>query len=145
MMTQLQTDAAQHPELFQWNGSIPEQRLLRWLKDRALVVPEDLLRLWTTTGGGELFETETLLAPNRSTDPGSDLDSVNQLHWESGLPTKYLIFSVGAFGLSAIRLADGNYVLLDDEGYSELSEFTDLADWYSSTIRSEYAQRYGLE
>ena len=45
------------------NGSIPKERLDEWLRQRDLEVPSELAELWQETGGGNLFESETILGP----------------------------------------------------------------------------------
>ena len=80
-------DAAIRPTLFSWFGAIPRNEIESWLELSGLRVPDDVRKLWTVTGGGDLFdEGETLLHPTgvRSSEPcfneGTDfVDSVNQL------------------------------------------------------------------
>jgi len=145
MSGRLHEDVSLRPELFRWNGPIPQENLERWLADRSFRVPHDLKLFWQETGGGELFESETILSPSDAAEPGDDIECVNRLHWARGLSPAYLIFAIGSFGLSAIRLVDQSYALIDEDTYAEVGEFSDLTEWYSSTIRSEYAQRYALD
>jgi hypothetical protein len=145
MSARFKKDATLHPELFSWRGAISEADLQCWLTSRALQVPLDLQQLWQHVGGGDFFETETILHPCDPMDSGDDVDSVNLLHRERGLPSGYLIFHVGAFGFSAVRLADQTYVLLDSDTYGEVAEFSDLDHWYYSMVRPEYAERYRLD
>ncbi len=135
-------DSARYPELFEWNGTIAPDRLQSWLQDRGLNLPQDLIELWEVTGGGELFETESILSPFADPHSGDDIDSVNEFHHSNGLAQQYLVFHVGT-GLTTVRLIDGCYVTLNDI-YQELSSFLTLDDWYIAEIRSEYAKRYNL-
>lgn len=57
-------DARRRPELFVWNGGIDAARLDTWLQSRHLNVPGDLRFFWIQTGGGDFFESETVLAPS---------------------------------------------------------------------------------
>jgi hypothetical protein len=63
MNTLLEQDSSRRPELFVWNGSLSKERIEKWLEERQLKLPEDLVELWQETGGGELFESETILGP----------------------------------------------------------------------------------
>ena len=139
----LMQDSDRHPKLFLWNDAIPANRLQAWLQDRNLKLPKDLIEFWEMTGGGELFETETILSPVCDIQFGDDIDSVNEFYHSQGMPQHYLVFHVGT-GISAVRLTDGCYVYLNDS-YQELSEFLTLDQWYITEIRSEYAGRYKLD
>jgi hypothetical protein len=144
MRGRMKQDSTRRPELFSWNGPIAVDDLDDWLNIRRLHVPDDLRELWRDTGGGEMFESESILAPFGSEELGDDVDGVNRLHQDRGLPSGYLIFHVGGVGLSAVRLADQCFVLIEEDGYAERAEFESLEDWYDSAIRAEYVQRYGL-
>lgn len=137
-------DSASRPELFTWHGHISAEQLDEWLETRRLRIPCDLHQLWQETGGGEIFESETILSPLGEEELGDDVDSVNRLHRDRGLAPGYLIFHVGGAGISAVRLADQHFVLMSEDGYTEEVEFRSLEEWYCSAIRSEYARRYGF-
>lgn len=133
-------DAARHPQLFIWNGTIESNQLQVWLQEHQLNLPQDLIELWKQTNGGDLFESETILSPFGDDSLGDDIDSVNEFHYSQGMARKYLLFHLGT-GLSAVRLTDGYYVKLDDN-YQEIAEFQSLDDWYRDELRSEYGKRY---
>lgn len=139
----LMQDSVRHPKLFVWNGGIVGDRLNIWLQKHNLNLPEDLIAFWEITGGGDLFESETILSPFGDTYLGDDLDSVNEFHYSQGMKQDYLVFHVGT-GLSAVRLADGHYVTLRDN-YQELSDFFSLDDWYVGEVRSQFANQYNLD
>ena len=40
-------------------------------------------------------------------------------------------------------MPSGNYVELASEGFRAVRRFASLDEWYRSTLRAEYAQRYG--
>ncbi|MFM6209362.1 SMI1/KNR4 family protein [Planktothrix sp.] len=136
-------DAARHPQLFVWNGTIESNQLELWLQEHQLNLPQDLIELWKRTNGGDLFESETILSPFGDDSLGDDIESVNEFHDSQGMSKNYLLFHVGT-GLSAVRLTDGYYVKLD-ESYQEIAEFQSLDDWYRDELREEYAKRYNLE
>jgi len=136
-------DAHQREDLFHWLGPIEPGGLKSWLAHQQLEVPDDLFALWTATGGGDMFESETILAPFGDPTLADDVTSVNEFHRRRGMSPAYLLFHVG-LGLTAIRLADGRIVELAPDTYQEKQEFPSLASWYDS-IRSELAARYGLE
>src|SRR4051812_36753612 len=83
---QLARDVEQRPELFHWHGPERRTRLNEWAASIGGKVPEDLLSFWASTGGGEVFETETLLSPFGDPSAGDDVDSATSFHRERGLP-----------------------------------------------------------
>lgn len=144
MLPQLDADAALRPGLFLWNGAIPEADLDAWLDARRLVVPADLRRLWTITGGGELFESEDLWAPLAPPPVGypEDFESINRQYRDRGMASIYLVYHTG-LGVSAVRQPDGALVSLSPQALSEIGTFSALDAWYA-WLRLEYAERYGL-
>lgn len=143
MNSLLYQDQAQRPELFVWNGPIPAERLDEWLSHRGLGIPEDLAQLWRETGGGDLFESETILSPLADDQKGNGVDEVNEFHQKRGLSSDYLIVQTGGY-LTAIRLTDKKWVLLDLDSYNEINQFDSFDAWYRSVLRAEFAQRYKL-
>lgn len=126
-----------------WNGAISNEQLNAWLRERRLELPDELLQLWRDTGGGELFESEVILGPFGDSRLGDDVDSVNEVHRGRGMDPRYLIVHVGSV-LTAIRLADKKWVVLDQDTYEEIEEHDSFESWYRSVLRSEFADRYGL-
>ena len=144
MIKKLREDLDKRPELFCFEGPIDSSWLESWLADRHLLIPTDLKTLWCETGGGDIFETESIISPRGRADLGDDIDSVNQFHWAKGMPREYLIFHIGLDGLTCVRLTTGEFVSVSEESYEPQQTFASLADWYEGFIRAEYAARYGL-
>lgn len=147
-MLTILSDAALRPDLFSWFGGISDNDLHQWLRTADLSLPEDLLELWRQTGGGDLFESETILRPNAGSPPGGawipgdDTHSSNLAHREHGLSPEMYVFQEGTF-LSAIRLSDQKYVVLGPS-YEATGAYDSLDDWYRATLRAEFAIRYGI-
>lgn len=131
-------DASTRPELFVWNGAIDDQAFKLWLRPLCHA-PFQLVELWKQTGGGEIFETETILGP-RLDETDSSLIARNAVLRGEGLPEPYVVFHEGIF-LSAFR--PGGLIVELDERFQEVRRFVSFDDWYRS-IRGEFAERYGL-
>jgi hypothetical protein len=58
-------DAEIRPDLFAWFGAIARGQIEVWLRSSNLEEPDDLLDFWTKTGGGDLFEGETIFRPTQ--------------------------------------------------------------------------------
>jgi hypothetical protein len=141
--TRVLLDAAERPDLFIWNGAIKERALRAWLLAHDLPLPDDLVLLLAATGGGDLFECETILGPYGSVRLGDDLVGANKFMRDRGLPPELVAFHRGAC-VSAVNRASGEYVTLVQPDWSLLARFTSFESWYRGTLRCEYAGRYGL-
>ena len=76
----------------------PTAELREWLRQNALAVPSDLIELWELTGGGDIFDSETLLRPTVTSIPNGffvhdDIEGRNSAHAETGKPSEHLIYS----------------------------------------------------
>jgi hypothetical protein len=140
-------DAQRVSGMFYSFGAIPTTELREWLRQNALVVPSDLLELWEVTGGGDIFDSETVFRPTVPSLPNAcfahdDIEGRNAAHAAAGKPSGLFIFQQGTF-LSAIRLSDQKFVTLTKD-YAVENSFDCLDDWYIGTLRVEFGERYGL-
>ena len=140
---QIITDAMSRPDLFVWNGPIEGRQLRRWLSENALNLPEDLVAFLELTGGGDLFESETILGPYGDVELGDDLIGANISLRSEGMPAGYVVFHRG-MDLSAIRSLDHKYVAFTAPDFHEKAVFSSLEAWYVESLREEYGERYGL-
>jgi hypothetical protein len=96
-------DAESRPDLIAWFGAIARSQIEVWLRSSNLKVPDDLLDFWTKTGGGDLFESETVFRPTQipSFEPyfvsGDDIDTANQYRIPKGMSVAYVVFHDGIF------------------------------------------------
>jgi hypothetical protein len=128
-------------------GAIPMAELREWLHQNSLVLPSDLIELWELTGGGDIFDSETVFRPTVPSVPNAffvqdDIESRNATHAAKGKPAGIYVFQQGTF-LSAIRLSDQKFVTLTND-YTVNNSFGSLDDWYIRTLRAEFGERYGL-
>src|ERR1039458_3043575 len=141
-------DAQKTPRIFSPFGAIPLAEIQDWLQRTGLVLPSDLIELWQQTGGGDVFESETILRPTVASIPNScfvedDIEGRNAAFAQEGKTSDLYIFQQGAF-LSAVRLSDQRLVSVTKGGYTVEDSFASLDDWYTRTLRAEYGERYGL-
>ena len=141
-------DAHKVPRIFFPFGAIPVGELQDWLRRTRLVLPSDLIELWQLTGGGDVFESETIFRPTVPSTPNScfvedDIEGRNTVFAEEGKSGDLYVFQQGAF-LSAVRLSDQRFVTLTEDGYAIKDSFDSLDEWYVRTLRAEYGERYGL-
>ena len=141
-------DAQKVPRIFSPFGAIPSAEIQDWLRRTGLVLPSDLIELWQQTGGGDVFESETILRPTVASTPNScfvedDLEGISAVYAEEGKSGDLYVFHRGLFP-SAVRLSDQRFVTLTGDGYTVKDSFASFDEWYVRTLRAEYAESYGL-
>ena len=141
-------DARKIPRIFSPFGSIPLTEIQDWLRRTGFVLPADLIELWQQTGGGDVFESETILRPTVASTPDScfvedDIEGRNAAYAEEGKSGDLYVFHRGLFP-SAVRLPDQRFVTLTVDGYTVKDSFASFDEWYVRTLRAEYGERYGL-
>ena len=141
-------DAQMVPLTFSPFGAIPAVELERWLEHADMLLPSDLIQFWQLTGGGDVFESETIFRPTVSSPPNScfvedDIEGRNAALTENGKSDNLYVFQEGVF-LSAIRLSDQRFVTVTTGGYVVQDSFDSLDEWYIQTLRAEFGEKYGL-
>ena len=108
------------PSAFYWLGRIENDIFNSWLNKHNFILPEDLKEFLEITGGGSAFESEDFLCPINVPDYDLDFIEINKSYQLKGLPNDYVIFQLGIF-LSALRLSDKKYVILDKNNFNAVS------------------------
>jgi hypothetical protein len=140
MNSQIKEDAAKWPNEFYLLQPIPPAELNAWLSERNLTVPDDLKEVWRETGGGDVFDTETILCPYGNRDLADDVDSVNEFYWRRGMPVDWLIFATGIGELTVVKMSTGEYANVRYDSFEVTETFSSFADWYA-WIRKDLAPR----
>jgi hypothetical protein len=135
-------DARLRPDLFSWWGALSISSIEEWECTYSCHAPKDLRQLWSTKGGGDLFESETILQPF-GVPEYDQIEPSSQVLWARGLSSEYCVFHTG-LGTSVFRKLDGRIFYIDSEDFSRMSPFQDLDDWYRATVRADFAERYDL-
>lgn len=130
---------------FHWYGAIDEARLDEWLRENDLQgkLPEDLIALWAATGGGDYFESETILGPYGDSYHGEDVLGQREFLKGRGLASYLLPFATGVF-MAAVDLRTRDIVSLDSRTLEVVETFPSVDEWYRNTARREFAPFYGL-
>jgi len=136
-------DSDLHPGVFFWSGSLSASAIKEWERTQLLSAPEDLKQLWSLKGGGDLFESETILQPFGAKEEYDLIEPVSTVRWERGLSRDFCVFHTGLVD-SVFRKSDGAIFSLPTDDPTQMIPFRDLDDWYVNALRSEYAERYGL-
>jgi hypothetical protein len=139
VIEQIERDVLAAPDAFDLAGPVDRAHVERALIALAHPATESLRELWTTFGGGEMFETEELLGPVASAVYG--LEERNAELTRSGLSPDLLVFHAGLHVTAVSK--DGGVVVLDPDSLVVVRTLGSLGDWYRD-LRSEYGASYGL-
>lgn len=142
MTSLLLDDARENPGIFSWEGGVDPESLRRQLAARGWVLPEEMVKVLAATGGGEMFETETLFSV-RANVWGDDLFSMNEDLRRRGLPGNWLAFHLG-LGLSVVDMKAGAVYVCGYDSFAVTESFSGFDDWYVGYLRKQYGERYGL-
>lgn len=145
MLPTIYEDALARPDLFHWFGAVSAE-LESWLAALPLRVHPGLVSFWRRTGGGALFESETLLGPF-APDETDNVWKVSERCWTHGLPRDLLVFHTGLC-LSASSVDTQRHrnrlVVFKPESFEVAQRFDTFNGWYQNMLRSKYSDRYGL-
>lgn len=142
MIDLITKDSHLHPGLFVWRGAVPLPEIEKWEREQFVSVPDDIKQLWSTKGGGDLFESETILQPSGSDDDDHLVLPRSRWFWAKGLDPDSYVFHEGLY-VSTFRRSDDLLCAFERSNFSEVGTFRTLNDWYLS-LRAEYGDRYGL-
>jgi hypothetical protein len=143
MIDLILSDSQARPDIFLWRGALPSSLIIEWESRNSVTLPEDLKYLWSLKGGGDLFESETILQPFGALDEYDLVESVTQTFRTRGLSPEFWVFQTGLTD-SVFRISDGAIFSLGAPNGSTLQPFADLNEWYKTTLRETFATRYGL-
>ncbi len=136
-------DSILHPDLFHWNSQITPQELEKWLKIKNIKVDKELFDFWCQTGGGDLFESETIHGPWGNKELVEDLESVNKYYWQKGMPKNYLLIHEGIAN-TVIEMNTFQYIVTNEEFIEIVYKYSTFSEWYEKYLRFFFQERYNL-
>lgn len=89
---------------------------------------------------GDVFESETILGPSGEAEDHVLIETIH-LREKGELPEGCLLFHRG-FVRTFLDLVSGDLVVLGHNSVVPIQRFGTLDEWYSETLRREYAARY---
>jgi hypothetical protein len=140
----LLNDAKMHPRLFWWTTPLSISAIEDWEREHSLLAPTDLKDLWSSKGGVDLFDADTILQPLGAKEEYDLIEPVSTVRWQRGLSRDFYVFHTGVVD-SVFRKTDGAMFSLPTDDPTQMIPFRDLNEWYAKTLRSVYAEQYGLE
>ena len=143
MILKIIQDSITYPYLFNWFYNVSEEKLKKWLGMNKMNIPNDYFEFLCLTGGGDIFESETLLGPFVNENSGDEIISNNNYFYEKGMSKDYLVFHTG-MSISVIDLNHFQYNVLD-ENFFIREHFRSFDSWYMQYIRKEFSDRYNLK
>jgi hypothetical protein len=103
-----------------------------WLAALPVRVHPGLVSFWRRTGGGDLFESETLLGP-LATEETNNVLKVSEFHWNNGLPRDLLVFHMGLCVSAScvdMRRHRNRLVVLKPDSFEIALWFDTFSAWY---------------
>lgn len=143
MKNQIFKDAKENPKLFRWNGSIKKEGVLKWFKLREWNITDEMIEFYCITGGGEIFESETILGLYKNQVFGDDLESMNKYYQNKGMSIHWLLFHIGIKN-SALNMDTSEIIIFDSISFKIIERYKSFSEWYIKFIREEYKDRYDL-
>lgn len=137
-------DSRARPGVFFWNGAIERAELDAWLSQSGLkgLIPDGVLAVWEATGGGDMFDSETILGPFGDVRLGDNVLAQRDWLRSRGLAENYIPIVDGIF-FGAVDTDTGHIVELDRDTLEALQRIGTIEDWYK-VVRQEFGQAYGL-
>ena len=132
MMTQIVKGAlTDNPYVLFSYGAIEKQFLQRKLDTYSFQFPEELIQFWIEYGGGDLFETETILSPIPSDNEFIyDIEEINAFRYENGLDTKYLVFEENGCEMAAFDKYTKEVVIISKSDNKIENGFKNINKWF---------------
>jgi len=120
-----------NPSLLFAYGKIEETKLANELQKINYKFPNELIGFWKEFGGGDLFETETILSPFPIANEFIyDIQTINQFHYSIGLDKNYIIFQENGSQMTAFDKQTNALVVLSKEDYSIENKFDNFENWF---------------
>ena len=145
MIDLLISDIAAYPKIFFLQGALLDASIPAEIC--GVQPPDDLVAFWRRFGGGELFESETILLPTITDTAvltamkGDDVETVTAFQRTARPNLQGAVFHTGC---RTSTFLSGNVFLVFDESDKLIYSFNDLDSWYAAVPRKEFAERYGL-
>jgi|SRR5215467_10286344 len=113
-------DAQKIPRMFDPFGAYHWAEIQDWLRRTGVVLPADLIELWQQTGGGDVFESETILRVTVASIPNrcfveDDIGRINGACAEEGKFGGLHVFHRRLFR-SAVRFSEQRFVTPTEDG-----------------------------
>jgi len=113
-------DTQKTPRMFSLFGAIPLTEIQDWLRRTGVVLPSDVIEVWQETGGGDVFESETILRVTVASIPNrcfveDDIGRINGACAEEGKFGGLHVFHRRLFR-SAVRFSEQRFVTPTEDG-----------------------------
>lgn len=127
----LKKELKKNPDIFVPYGKINKRILVEELQKYKFNFPKELIKFWINYGGGDLFETETILSPIPSeSEFVYDIRKINDFRYKNGLNKRYIIFQENASEMTAFDKETNEIVVLDKDKYKIEERFENINKWF---------------
>jgi hypothetical protein len=123
---------SENPHIIFPYGAIEPEKLKSGLSKMNYQFPKELFDFWVEFGGGDLFETETILSPIPSDNEFIyDIINTNDFKYKNGLSHKYITFQENASYMAAFDKETNEIVIIAKDNYQEEERFNNFNAWFA--------------
>jgi len=123
---------------FEYNP-VDKNVLFKELKKYNFSFPNELIHLWLELGGGDLFETYSILHPVHSElDWADDMITHNEYALSLGFDNEYFIFARDAGESAAFHKKNHKIVVFENQTFRKLKSYENITDWFQQMLYWHY-------
>ncbi len=142
MIDIIKSDIKKYPTILFPFGRIGAAELKKELNNYNFKFPSELVDIWSEFGGGDFFQTETILYPYQNEHIDNIVD-VNNFLIKEGMPVKYFAFHIGRGEVTAFLKEDNNRIVnLKRDSWQETYHYSSFKDWFADLRMELISMRY---
>ena len=139
-------DALANPLLFPLGWKVKTVDIENWMVSQSLELPAELIEIWSSIGGGDFLESETLLVPNQSTftDEIESIEATTSFLVENGFQKEFFVIHKGCV-VSAVKQGTQSIFVFSADNYVSVCIYDSFENWYKTEFRDQFGTKYGLK
>jgi len=131
MMTQLKKEIKQNPRILSAYGALNKQLVISELAKYNFKFPTELVQFWIEYGGGDFFQTETILSPIHSDNEFIyDIIEINDFLHQKGLNENYIVFNESGAEVTAFEKHTHEVAIISNKDYKIKKLFNNISQWF---------------
>lgn len=133
-----------YPRSFFPFGKVDSFTLDNEIRKYSFKFPDELVSIWKEYGGGDLYQTETILYPLQN-DKIDNVVDLNNAYWADGMPRNNFVFHIGTGGVTAFNLETGEVINLNTDNWNVTCRYLSFVDWFKNLRNELMLMDYGAD